>query len=809
MELSFKKNIMPHIIAFIAILSFGFALFSPVLEGSRLVGPDTVSAVARYKYINDYLDETGETSRWNPSQFSGDPRVMKVGKEHNLLGFFHRGITLNFMYTIGMFFALGFALYISLCLIGVNNWLSLALSLAYMLSYTFFTLYEAGHGQKIMTLIYSPFIISGTIMLLGNKKLKGIIALLIGTSLSIYAGHVQMVYYLILALSAFGIPLVVFAIINKNYTSFFKGLTLAILVAIIAALTDFSQLKTSYDFSKQTMRGGEILNESNTQEKGTEKDAGLKWDYAMGWSFEPKEFLTTIVPRIVGGGSQEKISKDNPIAKLMLQNGAKVKDNKVPVPGYWGNMAFTSGGAYIGASVAFVFIFSFFLIERKYAFAFGAALLMIFLLSLGKNAEWFNRFLFENLPMFSKFRAPSSVISILPAFVFLQVGMGLNEVFKIEDKNAIIKKLLITCGASIAFLLIVLGFGYASFSFLSPNDLNYDFNIQSILKDGRKELFKADITRSLFFVISISIVLFLYLKNIVKSKYGIIAIISLIFIIDMLPITHRVVTNDDYVTKAAFENYFSPRTADLQIQQAEPKGRGYYRVFDLSVNTFNDAKSCYYHNQIGGYSAVKMQRYQDIIERHLSKNNIEVLNMLNGKYIIMQDGKVQTNVNANGPAWFVNNVKYVESNIDEINALNEVKTKEVAVIKRDEFGEVKAGSGNGSIELKAFTPNKMTYLSSSDSKQLAVFSETWYNGETGWVATIDGEEAPILRANYILRAMEIPSGNHEIVMEFRPEAKGSFISISASFLSITLILGSILLSLGLIDKNKVIENKLN
>ncbi|MFT5071364.1 MAG: hypothetical protein ACI8V8_001331 [Chitinophagales bacterium] len=799
MEIDFKKQILPHFIAIIAILGFSIALFAPSLDGSKVVGPDSISSAARYKYILDYKEETGKNATWNPSQFAGDPRVLALGKESNLLGIVHQVFTLNVWYPIGMFFAIGLAMYLSLCLMGVNSWIGLIVSLGYMLSYIFFTLYEAGHGQKVLTLAYIPLVVSGTIMLLGKKKLHGILALLIGTSLAIFVGHVQMVFYLIIALVAFGIPLIIFALKDKTYKSFSTGLAIAIVVALVAVGTDYSQLKSTYEFSKQTMRGGSILEGKTEADAPDEtKSSGLKWDYAMSWSFQAKEFLTIVVPRIAGGGSQEKIDKENPIAKLMMQNGSKVKNDKVAVPAYWGSMPFTSGGVYVGASVLCLFMISLFFIERKYAFAFGSAFLMIFLLSMGKHAEWFNRMLFDFLPMFSKFRAPSSAVSILPAFIFLQVGMGLHQLVEEEKTANTIKFLLIGTGISVGFLILVFLVGSSSFGFLSPNDLNYEFNIQSILIEGRKELFKADVMRSIVFMLLAAGSLFLYLKEILKSKYLLYVILAGIFIMDLLPIDRRIVSNDDFITETVFENQFTARQADLQILKAEPNGRGFYRVLDLSVNTFNDAKSCYYHNQVGGYSATKMQRYQDMIEYHIAKNNMEVLNMLNTKYFITREGAVQQNPEANGNAWFVSSIQYVETDKAEIEALNTIQTKQTAVIKKDEFGEVQVGDGSGNIALRTFLPEKMVYESSSNANQFAVFSETWYNGKTGWVATIDGEETPILRANYILRGIEIPSGKHEVIMEFKPVPPGRMISIASSIVSLVLIIGVILISLGVV-----------
>ena len=794
-----KHKILPHLLAVLGIFIFSIALFTPAINGGEMMGPDTISAKARYKYINDYKDETGEIAHWNPSQFAGDPRVLAVGKDSNLLSLIHKALTFNTWYPIGMFFALGICMYLSLSLMEISPWVSLSISIAYMLSYIFFTLFEAGHGQKIMTVVYAPLVVSGTIMLLNKKQLAGAIALLLGTSLSIYVGHVQMVFYLMLALVAFGIPLLIFAIREKEYKSFMISISLASFIAILALGTDYAQLKSTYDFSKQTMRGGSILDKNDKTNENKESDEGLQWEYAMNWSFEAEEFLSIVVPRIVGGGSQEKIDKNNELAKLMIQNGAEIKDDKVVTPAYWGNMPFTSGGPYIGASVFGLVVIALILVERKYAFAFTASFLMIYLISLGKHAEWFNRLLFDHLPMFSKFRAPNSVTSILPSFIFLLAGMGLHQALYTEQDNARVKRILKASMVNAGFFALLYAIGSSAFSFLSENEVTYPYGIQKALIEGRKVLFQDDVLRSLMFLVLASGVVVLFLKKKIKSANATLAILTAIFILDLLPIDKRLVGNDDFVSESDFKELFAARQADLEILREEPNGRGFYRVLDLSVNTFNDAKSCYYHNQIGGYSATKMQRYEDMINYHIRQNNNEVLNMLNTKYIISEDGQVQQNSEANGPAWFVNQVEFVDTDLEEISALYTINTKETAVVKKEEFGEVRAGDGNGNISLQSFSPNKMVYSSSSDTEQLAVFSETWYNGETGWIATVNGKEVPILRTNYILRAIEVPAGNNEIVMEFKPVAQGKLISLASSGIAWLIILLVVLRGLGVVS----------
>jgi hypothetical protein len=472
----------------------------------------------------------------------------------------------------------------------------------------------------------------------------------------------------------------------------------------------------------------------------------------------------------------------------MIKNNAAVTKNKVTVPGYWSSMPFTSGGAYIGASIFFLFVLSLLLMKKDLATGFGLAFILTFLLSLGEHASWFNRPLYDYLPFFDKFRAPSSAASILPAFILVAIGLGINELFRLQIDKAQMKKFYISFGIAGGFVVLVLLVGMSSFSFLSANDSSYPFDIQNTLKEGRLELFKADVYRALGFIVATGVLVWLLIAGKLKKQFIFFIGLFLIFILDLLPIARRTVTDENFINKNLYAQQFNPRASDNQIKALEPKGRGYYRVLDLSVNTFNDAKPAYHHNQIGGYDPTKLQRYQDIIEYHISKNNISVLNMLNAKYIISQDGKVQTNPNANGNAWFVADVKYVDTPLDEINALTSLDNKNAAVILSSDFGtDLKTGNQEGLIELKAYEPNRLVYKFNSSSAQLAVFSEVWYGGNPDWKAFIDGEEVAILRTNYVLRALEVPAGEHEIIMEFKPKAKGAIVSVVSSILGLGLL----------------------
>jgi len=802
------KSTQPYILSIIILFIVSCIFFYPNLLGEKLPAGDSISSYEKTYHIKEFKKETGRLSKWNSAQFSGGPfGILNLGKDYNLIGKISDMLINTEAKVFFMYFLLVLSAFVSLSLLKVDWKLALFLSIAYSLSYTFFTLIEAGHNKKVATLIFIPLVISGFLNINKENYFKGGLALLLGTSLSIHYGHIQMVYYLILAMIPLALCLVVFDLRQKkDIVTISKTLGFAVLVALVAAGTNYSQLYNSNEFSKSTMRGGGILPK---EEKKEVKKEGLDWDYAMQWSYNTNDLLNILVPRIQGGGSQEIVDKTNPIAILMLQNGGKVENGKVAIPGYWGQMIFTSGGSYIGAGIFALFIVSLFFLEKKYIVAFLSSILIIFLLALGNYAEWFNHFLFNNLPLFNKFRAPSSALSILPAFLLVGTGIGTQYFFNelnLTDK-ANLKKLFIGIGISLSVMLLIwlksLGFDY-----LSANDLNYPNNIQSILVEGRAELLKSDLTKSFFIVVVIATILFLYFKNIVKSKNVVYSIIAIIVIVDLYTVSSRVLTVDDFTSKKKYETQFLPRPVDNQISQMEPKGRGFYRVFDMSVNTFNSAKPALFHNQIGGYDPTKLQRYQDLIDRHIYKNNMEVLNMLNTKYFITKEGQVSVNNQANGNAWFVQNLETVQTDLEEINKLGEIKTKTTAVIKEDELNkntsiQVKAGNAQGDIQLIKYTPDQLTYNSKSNEEQFAVFSEIWYDKQGGWKAYIDGVETSLYRVNYTLRGLQIPAGEHEIVMEFFPVAKGRFISLIFSIIGLLFVLFIVLNTLGIFNKPAV------
>lgn len=809
MKIIFKKAI-PHLISIIILLVVSCFEFSPQLEGQKIVAGDIVNSDAKTKHIKDYMENSENLIYWNSSQFSGGPIfLLSLGKKNNFLRYIDKVITFNHRAPIGLFFALALIMYIALCSLGVKPSLSLVFSLAYMFSPIYITLLEAGHFSKVYTLGYLPLIIAGLILVMRSNHLKGGLLFTLGLSLSIYSGHVQMIYYLALALVLFPIPFLISFLRKKDYSSLCKGIGILIIGTTLGICSNFSQLYSSLVFSEKTMRGGDVLE----IESQSESNGGLDWDYAMNWSYEVKDFFNIMVPRIVGGGSQEIVDKANPISKLIIQNNGVVKNGKVAIPGYWGNMPFTSGSAYLGASILFIFVLALFVLDKEIVLSSILFFFVIFLLSLGEHVGVsfggidfnINKIFYQHLPMFNKFRSPSSAVSVLPPFIIIIGALGLHQLLLDKDKSKNFQKLLLAGGVSASVIILIWIIGSLSFSFLSPSDGD-NYQIQQILVQGRKMIFTADVYRSFIFMAMVFGLLVLVLKNILKKEMLFIGGIAFLFCLDLVPITRRYFSHENFVSKNKYETKFAASPASAEILKIEDKGRGYYRVLDLTTSTFNDAKPSYHHNQIGGYDPTKLQRYQDLIDYHINNNiqsisqqlpsvktqkdvddlmnGLGALNMLNCKYIIINPKSAPLiNNSAMSNAWFVRDIAYVQNNQDEIAKLAQVNLENTVIINEKDFGsEFKVGDGSGRIDLVAYEPNKLTYTASNTSDQLAVFSEVWYGGDPDWTATIDGEVVDIFRSNYLLKALEIPAGNHEIIMEFSPKPKGAAISILSSII---------------------------
>lgn len=779
------QTILKHAAVIGIFLLITIANFFPQIQGKVFPTHDIIS----YQYMSheatQYEEETGEVTHWTNAMFGGMPTYqISSPVRSNLLKYVERTSQLFIGRPIGYFLAMMIGMYILLVVLGVNHWLAAVGAIAFGLTTNNYVLFNAGHMTKLRAVAFSAPIIAGVILTYRQKLLTG--GVLFGTALgiSIYANHPQMTYYLGLGLIIYVIIQLISDAKNGTLLNFAKASAILLLATALAVGASFSKIWSTYEYAKDTMRGEPIL-ETKGEITSSSETKGLEWGYAMQWSQGGMDVMSSIIPGVVGGSGQEPVGKDAAIAKYMRGSS----NPKAPL--YWGSLPFTSGPPYLGAGVVFLFVLGLFLVKGKVKWWLGLATLLMVLISMGKNFEILNRILFEYFPLYNNFRAHNSVMAVAAVFLPILGALGVQRVLdKDIDKKEFQKGLYWSAGITGGLCLFFALFGGSFFDFSAAVDAQYQQAASALVAD-RKDLMQSDSFRS-FLIIAISAgLVWAYFNNKVKSTV-LFAGLGLLFTIDLTLVGKRYLDSDSFVTERQYQQNFAPRQVDEQIMQDPDL---YYRVLDLSINTFNSAQASYFHKTIGGYHAAKLQRYQDMIDYHISKGNQQVLNMLNTKYIINQEEQVQRNPGAMGNGWFVSNIKMVENANQEIEALSNFDPATTAVVHKDfqEFVAGLNGSGQGTITLTDYAPNELNYSVNAESQQLAVFSEIWYGPDKGWKAYIDGEETEPIRVNYCLRGLVIPSGQHTVVFEFQPESfkKGETISYISSSLLLLAFLGMI------------------
>ena len=805
-----RSKLLPHIVAVILIVVVNVFYFLPQMQGKVLSTVDIKSSDQATTALKEYRKEHGKTFLWNPAQFGGMPVLAGAPSKNNLVFKAYNLLKLGFSEPIGMFVAGSLMAYIMFISLGVNAWLSMFLSIIMLLTTSNVILWEAGHNSKIRTLIFTPLLIAGVLQIFEKKKyLLGFILLSLGFAFSFYTRHPQMTYYILLVFMIYGIIVLIQTIKNKDWSHFGKGTALVIVAVLLGGSTSATKLWSLYDYSEVTMRGDAILEADGVQTtpiaSSSEVD-GLSWEYAMQWSNDLRDIAATYIPGFVGGGSGQKVSRKSESFKNYKMRNA---------PMYWGNLPFTVGPMYIGASILFLFVFSLFVVKGNVKWWLGLGAIWMAILSMGKNAELINKLIFEIFPFYSKFRAPQSVLNIAPFFFALLAGLGLNQMLKTKfdskkykerNQKRYTKPLIISYAICGGFALLVALLGPSLFDFSSPVDPRYaqqGVDISVFTKD-RSALMRGDAFRTFIIVSLIAGLLYAHIKIKIGRTLTIICI-GLIGLIDMVGIDWRYLDHSKYITQRNYKESLEERLVDQQIKQLERNGRHTYRIHDLSIDSYGSSEASAAHNTIGGYDPAKMQRIEDLRNRHLNQSNMAVYNMLNTKYFIVpgQNGAqtIRPNQGALGNAWFVNNIQLVNTPNEEINALNGFDPRNTAIVLQTEFPDYTSGLSTlpdslASIEIKEYQPDLITYNSSTSTEKLAVFSEMWYGPNKGWQVYIDGEKVDHIRVNYALRALRVPAGDHEITFEFRPKSyyMGETISLIGSIIMILAFFGFLYLT---------------
>lgn len=765
----------------IAVCILAFALitlvyFSPIMQGKRLKQHDIEMYKGMSKEIVDYKAQTGEQSLWTNSMFGGMPAWnIGVPQNSNLMTYINRVLNFGFPHPIGAVFVGILGFFILLLVLDCKIWVSFIGALAFGFTSYMFIVIGAGHNSKAVAMAYMAPVIAGILLTYKGKYLWGGILTAIALALEIRAGHLQITYYLLLIVVCIIIAELVDAIKEKKYLHFLKASGILIGVAVVAILTCTTTLYANYEFGKETMRGKPILTKNvENQTSGLDRDYVTQWSYGIG------ETWSLMIPNVKGGATGY-IGNDN---KALDKCDPRFRSTIAQQNAYWGDQPGTSGPVYVGAIVCFLFILGLFVVEGKYKWILLAATVLSVLLSWGKNFMGFTDFFLDYIPGYNKFRAVSMTLVIAEVCMPLLAFLALAEIFKNPDtlkqnRRYVYISFGITGGLCLLFYIMPQTF----FSFLSQSETIQFQQLQSE-SDGaiyklfadelakvRVAIFRADTIRSFFFITIAAALILLNINGKLNVKY-MFAGLALFVVVDMYTIDKRYLNNDNFIDKRRVDRPFVMTDADKQILQDKSLD---YRVINLTVSTFNDASTSYFHKSVGGYHGAKLRRYQDVIDQYLSKHDLnywKMLNMLNTKYIIYQKDQqrmVSKNYEAFGNAWIVGDINWVGTPNEEIDAIADTDVKNVAIVNK-EFanlvGNFKATPAEGTIQLVDYKPNELRYTFDSSKDELVVFSEIWT--KQGWMMWIDGVESPLLRANYILRAAVVPAGQHEIVMRYEP-----------------------------------------
>ena len=800
------KKLLPDLIAILAFVLLSFAYFFPAdIENRILFQHDTAAGAGAGQEVKEYYEQTGERSRWTNSLFGGMPMyqiapsydstksLQWVQKAYQL--FLPDYVCLTFMLMLGF--------YILLRVFGIPVWLAGLGGIMWAFSSYFFILISAGHIWKFITLAYVPPTIAGIVLAYRGKLLWGGILTALFVALQITSNHVQMSYYFFFVILFFVGAYFEKAWRTKTLPQFFKASAVLIVAALVGIAANVSNLYHTYAYSKETMRGKSELVQTGDAAKQT--SSGLDRDYITQWSYGIDETLTLLVPNFKGGAStalsqsETAMSKANPMYSSLYGSLTQ----------YFGTQPMTSGPVYVGAFVLFLFVLGCFIVKGPLKWALIGATFFSIVLSWGKNFMPLTDFFIDYVPLYNKFRAVSSILVIAEFTIPLLAIFALKrlleepEILK-QEKKPLGISLLLTAG--IALLLAIapgsIGSGYvpAQEAQMLQNAVNQQMipanelsGILANLGEMRAELVSSDALRS-FIIIGIGCsLLWLYASGKLRSSLTI-AGITILCLADMWGVNKRYLNDAQFVPHSIRTETFTKTNTDELILQDTSLD---YRVLNFATSTFDDNNTSYWHKSVGGYHPAKLRRYQEMIEHHISPemqaayeaiataggemdsvdaNKFRVLNMLNTKYFIFPAGQQRQTVpilnpHAYGNAWFVNKVQYVNNANEEIDALDSIIPTETAVVDA-RFKDVLKGTTESykdslsSIRLTSYTPNRLTYETNNAQDGIAVFSEIYY--PDGWHVTIDGQPAELARADYILRTMYVPAGQHTIEMRFDP-----------------------------------------
>ena len=817
------KQYLPHAIAVLAFAILTIIYFKPLFTGKELKQDDIARHKGMSKEIVDYRTKNNSEPLWTNSMFGGMPAYqISTLYPGNWIAKLDNAFKLFIPLPAGYLFLYCLGFFILLLCVNINPWLALVGGLAYGLSSYFIIILEAGHNSKANALGYLPALLGGILLLFKNRYWLGLSVTSLFTAMELNANHVQISYYGYILIGFIIFGYFINALKTKTIGLFVKAFSLFLISTFIGLLPNFGNISTTNEYGKFSTRGkSELTINSQLKNNDNNKTSGLDEDYATQWSYGIGETFTFLIPDFKGGPSNSIKSAD---ASALKKVNPEYREQVANSSSYYGNQPFTSGPVYLGAIIVFLALIGLFIIKNPIKWPIVIVTLLTITLAWGKNFMSLTDFFMHNIPGYNKFRAVSMILIVAELTIPLLAMLAINELFKIKNWNDKIKlnlikadlslkKILITC-------LIIVG-GFCLISYLFPDILNtfladnedkqlieqavsagnpenqvkpYVAELMPQLEIARKAIFKSDAFRSLIFILLAFGSLYLFYTNKIKKEM-LITSLGIFILIDLWTVDARYLNDKSFITKEQnMQSITSKTAADDEILKDSDIN---YRVLNLTVNTFNDAATSYYHKSIGGYHGAKLKKYAELIDFHIDNEiksfykdanksfasdsamkvlfgNLQILNMLNAKYFILPGGENNAeiplkNPMVNGNAWLVEKIVSVENANEEIISLGKINTKKEAVSQENfikSLGLKLNYSAKGDIKLISYQPNNLVYQSETSAEEFAVFSEIYY--PKGWNAYIDGQLKEHASVNYVLRGLAIPAGKHKIEFKFEP-----------------------------------------
>ncbi|MGI9547625.1 MAG: YfhO family protein [Flavobacteriaceae bacterium] len=806
------KALFTHFFTLVFFVLVALAFFHPVLQGKTILQSDIQQYNGMSREQTEFRKTAAEEPYWTNSAFGGMP-TYQLGARYphhyvkdldRIIRFLPRPADYLFLYFLGF--------YILLSCLKIDYKLAILGALAFGFSTYFIIILGVGHNAKAHALGYLPVLLAGILLVFRKKYIWGFLIASLGMALEVAANHYQMTYYFMLLVLVLGIVFLVEAIIKRTLGHYFKALGILLAAVLLGIGVNATSLLATKEYADWSTRGP---SEISIQPDGSprESTAGLDKEYITQYSYGIVESLNLFVPRLYGGASSENLGKKSKTYDYLTEQGlarSRALEFSSALPLYWGEQPGTAGPAYLGAVVFFLFILGLILVKGKYKWWLLIGSVMALLLSWGKNFSLLTDFMIDYFPLYDKFRAVSSIQVLIELCVPLLMVLGLYQFFSgaknIQERLQALKlSFIVVFGLGIGLLLV-----QSLFSFTGSSDGTYERyfgeEVVAMIRRDREAVYLNDTIRSLIFVLLAALILWLYLKGKLKRVYGILLLVLLICV-DLVGVAKRYVNEDQFVRQRVVKEAFQESAVDKQILADS----SVYRVYDPAEG-LNGARTSNFYQSIGGYHAAKPAGIQDLFDFHIYRNNASVIDMLNVKYVIQQDEEGRRsagyNPNACGNAWFVSRLIEVENSDTELISLDSLDVQNEAVVNKEKFPDISRfqfeKDSLASIVLKDYKPNHLTYLYSTSTDGLVVFSEMYY--ASGWNAYVDGKAEPHFRVNYVLRAMEVPAGQHKIEFKFQPEVidRGSKITMASSITLLIFLLGGILFTV-LRNKGKKVE----